>query len=128
MPQVMVVEDDPAQRRLLQKELENNGYTVSVAENGLDALMKLESGRPDVIVCDLEMPQLDGISFTQAIRGNDQTRAIPVIFLTSNADSRKMIDGINAGARFYLLKPVDMKDLFAKLKKVAGDDRGRRTS
>ena len=118
MAHVLVVEDDPATQRLLQKELAANDFDVTLANDGLDGLMKLETLQPDVIVCDLNMPQLDGLAFTKAIRSNERTRQIPVIFLTANSDPRKVIDGINVGARFYVTKPFQIDDLLAKVQKA----------
>ncbi len=115
---VLVVEDDPGTQTLLRKQLEASGFAVTVAKNGLDGLMKLEQGAPDVIVCDMNMPELDGIGFVRAIKSMNDTRKIPVIFLTASADPRHMVDGINVGARFYLTKPFDMNELIGKINRV----------
>jgi DNA-binding response OmpR family regulator len=105
----------------LKAQLTHRGYEVTVAADGLDGLMKLESLRPDLIICDIMMPNLDGLTFVKAIKGNNQTRAIPVLFLTAKSESRDMIDGINAGARFYLSKPFLMEELLTKVKKALGE-------
>ena len=115
---VLVVEDDPGTQSLLRKQLESSGFAVTVAKNGLDGLMKLEAGAPDVIVCDMNMPELDGIGFVRAIKAMNETRKIPVIFLTASNDPRHMVDGINVGARFYLTKPFEMNELIAKIRRV----------
>ena len=115
---VLVVEDDPGTQSLLRKQLEGSGFAVTVAKNGLDGLMKLEAGAPDVIVCDMNMPELDGIGFVRAIKAMNETRKIPVIFLTASNDPRHMVDGINVGARFYLTKPFEMNELIGKIRRV----------
>ena len=115
---VLVVEDDPGTQSLLRKQLESSGFAVTVAKNGLDGLMKLEAGAPDVIVCDMNMPELDGIGFVRAIKAMNETRKIPVIFLTASNDPRHMVDGINVGARFYLTKPFEMNELIGKIRRV----------
>jgi CheY-like chemotaxis protein len=115
---VLVVEDDAATRLLLQKQLAAKGFAVAVATNGLEGLVELERSPPDVILCDLHMPELDGISFVRAIKARNETRAIPVIFLTASNDARQMVDGINVGARFYLTKPIEMNELVWKIKRV----------
>lgn len=125
MPRVLVVEDDAATRRLLQKELEAAGFEVSLAADGLDGLMRLETIMPNVIVCDVNMPKLDGLAFTKAIKTNERTRQIPIIFLTANNDPRVMIEGINVGARFYVTKPFDMKELIWKIRRVLSDAAAR---
>jgi CheY-like chemotaxis protein len=115
---VLVVEDDPGTQSLLRKQLESSGFAVTVAKNGLDGLMKLEAGAPDVIVCDMNMPELDGIGFVRAFKAMNETRKIPVIFLTASNDPRHMVDGINVGARFYLTKPFEMNELIGKIRRV----------
>jgi len=115
---VLVVEDDPGTQSLLRKQLESTGFQVTIAKNGLDGLMKLEQSAPDVIVCDMNMPELDGIGFVRAIKSMNETRKIPVIFLTASNDPRHMVDGINVGARFYLTKPFDMNELIGKINRV----------
>lgn len=117
---VLVVEDEPDTQTLLRKQLVANGFEVTVARNGLDALVLLERSQalPQVIVCDINMPELDGIGFVRAIKARQETRAIPVIFLTASNDPRLMVDGINVGARFYVTKPFELDELVAKIRRV----------
>ena len=115
---VLVLEDEPAVQILLKKQLAAHGFTVTVAGDGLDGLMKLESLKPDLIICDVMMPNLDGIEFVKAIKGNQNTQKIPVIFLTAKTDPRSMIEGINVGARFYVTKPFQIDDLLAKIRRA----------
>ena len=115
---VLVVEDDEHTQRLLTKQLTAKGFEVSVAVNGLDGLMQLERGLPHIILCDINMPQLDGIGFVRAIKARQETRSIPVIFLTASNDPRLVVDGINVGARFYVTKPFDLEELVWKMKRV----------
>ena len=119
---VLVVEDDPGTQTLLRKQLSAKGFEVHVAANGLDGLMQLEAALPDIIICDMNMPELDGIGFVRAIKTKDETRKIPVIFLTASNDPRHMVDGINVGARFYLTKPFEMNELVWKINRVLGAD------
>ncbi len=115
---VLVIDDDAATRSLLEKQLRANEYEVTLAENGLDGLMRLETLTPDVIVCDINMPKLNGLEFIKAIKDRQDTRAIPVIFLTSETDPQAMIKGINVGARYFLTKPLDAKELLWKIKRI----------
>lgn len=117
---VLVVEDDAGTQTLLRKQLTAKGFDVTVARNGLDGLMVLEDALPDVIVCDINMPELDGIGFVRAIKAKNETRKIPVIFLTASNDARHMVDGINVGARFYLTKPFELNELIWKINRVLG--------
>jgi two-component system, chemotaxis family, chemotaxis protein CheY len=122
---VLVVEDDPGTQTLLRKQLGAKGFDVQIATNGFDALMQLEKSTPDLILCDVNMPELDGIGFVRAIKAKNETRKIPVIFLTASNDPRHMVDGINVGARFYLTKPFDLNELLWKINRVLGREAGR---
>jgi DNA-binding response OmpR family regulator len=117
---ILVVEDDAGTQTLLRKQLSAKGFEVTVAVNGLDGLMRLEQSLPDLIICDMNMPELDGIGFVRAIKAKSETRNIPVIFLTASNDARHMIDGINIGARFYLTKPFELNELIWKINRVLG--------
>ena len=123
---VLVVEDDAGTQTLLRKQLTAKGFAVSIAGNGLDGLMQLETALPDVIICDVNMPELDGIGFVRAIKAKSETKSIPVIFLTASNDARHMVDGINVGARFYLTKPFEVNELVWKINRVLGLANGRR--
>ena len=114
-PHILVLEDDPSVQMLMKKQLTAHGYKVTTASDGLDGLMKLEAVKPDLIICDVMMPNLDGIEFVKAVKGHGDTQKIPVIFLTAKTDPRSMIDGINVGARFYVTKPFAIDDLLSKV-------------
>ena len=114
-PHILVLEDDPSVQMLMRKQLTAHGYRVTTASDGLDGLMKLEAVKPDLIICDVMMPNLDGIEFVKAVKGHGDTQRIPVIFLTAKTDPRSMIDGINVGARFYVTKPFAIDDLLSKV-------------
>lgn len=118
---ILVLEDEPAVQTLIYKQLTAQGFAVTVANDGLDGLMKLEGLRPDLIICDVMMPNLDGMEFVKAIKANRDTRNVPVIFLTAKTDPRSMIDGINVGARFYVTKPFQLDDFLTKISRALGD-------
>ena len=115
---ILVLEDDPSVQTLMKKQLTAHGFKVTVAADGLDGLMKLETLQPDLMICDVMMPNLDGIEFVRAIKNNQITQKIPVIFLTAKTDPRSMIDGINVGARFYVTKPFAIDDLLSKVQRA----------
>ena len=117
---ILVLEDEPAVQTLIRKQLTAQGFEVTVASDGLDGLMKLEGIKPDLIVCDVMMPNLDGMEFVKAIKAQHQTQQVPVIFLTAKTDPRSMIDGINVGARFYVTKPFQLDDLLQKISRALG--------
>ena len=117
-PHILVIEDEPAVQTLLKKQLAAHGFRVTVAGDGLDGLMKLETLKPDLMICDVMMPNLDGMGFVKAIKAHKGTEKIPVIFLTAKTDPRSMIEGINVGARFYVTKPFQIDDLLSKVRRA----------
>jgi DNA-binding response OmpR family regulator len=117
-PRILVAEDEPETQVLLTKQLNAAGYEVTVAADGLAALMQLERLKPDLIIIDILMPKLNGLDFARAVRGQEATRNIPTIFLTAKDDPQSMVEGINAGARYYVTKPFDMADLIKKVNRI----------
>jgi DNA-binding response OmpR family regulator len=115
---VLALEDDPALQTLIRKQLTAHGFEVVVAGDGLEGLMKIETFIPDVIVCDLMMPNLDGLGFVRAIKSKKETAALPVIFLTAKTDPKSMMDGINVGGKFYVTKPFQIEELLTKISKA----------
>jgi two-component system response regulator MprA len=117
-PLVLVVDDDKAVRESLRRSLEFNGYAVSLASDGAEALAGiggLAQGRgPDVVVMDVMMPRLDGIETTKALRqsGND----VPVLVLTARDAVGDRVEGLDAGADDYLTKPFALQELLARLR------------
>ncbi len=115
---VLVVDDDKAVRESLRRSLEFNGYDVSVASDGAEALAGLSAAgptsAPDVVVMDVMMPRLDGIETTRALRaaGND----IPILVLTARDAVGDRVEGLDAGADDYLTKPFALQELLARLR------------
>jgi two-component system response regulator MprA len=115
---VLVVDDDRAVRESLRRSLEFNGYDVSVASDGAEALAGLSSAgpmsAPDVVVMDVMMPRLDGIETTRALRaaGND----VPILVLTARDAVGDRVEGLDAGADDYLTKPFALQELLARLR------------
>jgi two-component system, sensor histidine kinase and response regulator len=109
------VEDNPAMNMAICDILELNQYQVRSAFNGQDALLMLEEQRPDVVLCDIMMPGMDGYTLLQHARTNDRWRTIPFIFLTarSSQDDRRRAKGI--GIEDYLVKPVEPEDLLISI-------------
>jgi DNA-binding response OmpR family regulator len=101
---ILVVDDDPNMRELLRIHLSNAGYSVEVAEDGLEAGYGLLRNRPDLIISDVNMPHLDGFEFIAAARQEARYRTIPVIFLTTAAEGEYR--GKELGAVGYVPKPV----------------------
>lgn len=119
---ILVVEDDPALGKLVRKALVANGYEVEVAEHGLQGLMKIDEAarKPDLLIVDIMMPELDGISLVRALKSQGSTRRIPVIFVTAKSDSKTIAEGISVGAKFYITKPFTIDDLLDKVARALG--------
>ena len=114
---IMVVDDSLTMRHAIRNALEPHGYTVVEAENGVDGLLRtLSYEKPDLITLDIEMPEMDGISMCRNIRKISQLDEIPIIFLTSMADQKKLLKVFQAGATDYLIKPFLKEELLARLR------------
>ncbi|MET3962143.1 two-component system response regulator MprA [Marmoricola sp. OAE513] len=113
-PHVLVVDDDRAVRESLRRSLEFNGYTVSMAADGAEALAGISSINPDAVVMDVMMPRLDGIETTKALRsvGNH----VPILVLTARDAVGDRVEGLDAGADDYLTKPFALDELLARLR------------
>jgi two-component system cell cycle response regulator len=111
---VLIVEDSLTQAMLLTHLLEENGYEVTRAASGKEALAFLAGQRPDLIMSDIVMPEMDGYELTAAIKQNAQLADIPVILLTQLSDPEDVIHGLEAKVDFYLTKPYDETFLLAR--------------
>jgi two-component system, OmpR family, response regulator MprA len=111
---VLVVDDDRAVRESLRRSLEFNGYTVSLATDGAEALASIAGSLPDALVIDVMMPRLDGIETTRALRtaGND----LPILVLTARDSVGDRVEGLDAGADDSLTKPFALEELLARLR------------
>jgi two-component system response regulator MprA len=111
---VLVVDDDRAVRESLRRSLEFNGYHVTMASDGADALARIAQQPPDAVVMDVMMPRLDGIETTRALReaGND----LPILVLTARDAVGDRVEGLDAGADDYLTKPFALEELLARLR------------
>ncbi len=118
---ILVVEDDQVTRRLLERELSKRGYQVDTAGDGVRGLTAVESQAPDLILLDIVLPELDGMSLLQALKRRSDTKHIPVIMLTSVAEPSKMIEAISSGARFFVVKPFQTSALVSKIEKALSE-------
>jgi two-component system response regulator MprA len=114
---VLVVEDDPWTRDVLELALESEGYGVELAVDGLDALDRLEAGRPSLIVLDLMMPHMNGFEFAEQLRLRGHRPGIPILVLT--AAGRAGLKAETIGADGYLEKPFDVPTLLDEVARLA---------
>jgi DNA-binding NarL/FixJ family response regulator len=112
---LMLVDDDPNLILLVKDYLEFRGYTMITAENGRQALEMLEKERPDMIICDVMMPEMDGYSLIKHIRENEKTSWIPVLFLSAKGQSQDKVKGLSTGADVYMVKPFEPEELVAQV-------------
>ncbi|MGD1903847.1 MAG: response regulator transcription factor [Geitlerinemataceae cyanobacterium] len=112
---LLLVDDDPNLILLVKDYLEFRGYEVVSADNGRVALELLQEDLPDLIVCDVMMPEMDGYTFVENVREDKRTEWIPVIFLSAKGQSQDRIKGLNTGADVYMVKPFEPEELIAQV-------------
>jgi two-component system, OmpR family, phosphate regulon response regulator PhoB len=116
---VLVVEDDPSVCDLVAKALRAKGLEVAQAFDGMAASQMLGSLErlPDLVICDVMMPAVDGFSLARLMKSRAELRGIPIIFLSARTEAKDLIEGISVGARHYVQKPFKLKDLMDKVEK-----------
>ena len=114
MTRVLVVDDEPAVREALRRALALEGYDVDLAENGAEALRKVSAAEPDLVVLDVLMPEVDGIAACRRLRA--EGNRVPVLMLTARAGVGDRVDGLDAGADDYLVKPFALEELLARIR------------
>lgn len=120
MPTVITVDDSRTIWDMVSYTLKEAGYNILEAEDGVQALTVLEAQKADVIITDLNMPNMDGITLIKELRALPTYRATPILMLTTEADEAKKTAGREAGATGWIVKPFNPEKLIAVIKKVAG--------
>lgn len=118
MPRVLVVDDEPHIVRLIQVNLQRQGYEVETANNGAQALAQIKESRPDLLVSDVMMPEMDGFELLANIRRDTSLMDLPVIMLTAKAQDKDVMTGYQTGADMYLTKPFNPAELIAFAKRI----------
>jgi DNA-binding response OmpR family regulator len=113
---VLVVEDDPDIAQLLMHYLDQAGFAAETVSGGREALVAIAAKRPDLLVLDLMLPQVDGLEICRIIRSNDTTADLPIIMLTARAEESDRIVGLELGADDYLAKPFSPNELVARVR------------
>jgi two-component system KDP operon response regulator KdpE len=113
LKRILVVDDERQIIRMLRASLQSSGYEVLTASNGLEGLERFETGRPDLIITDLAMPEMNGLELTQAVRRSDQT---PIIVLSVRDTDVMKVKALDEGADDYLTKPFSMPELLARIR------------
>ncbi|MEM6351564.1 MAG: EAL domain-containing protein [Cyanobacteria bacterium P01_D01_bin.14] len=115
MTQILLVDDEPQIRASLSELLELSGFFVKTAADGQAGVAQAQADLPDIVICDIHMPELDGYGVLSALRKQPQTALIPVIFLTAKGDHASVRQGMNLGVDDYLVKPVEPEELVAAI-------------
>jgi PleD family two-component response regulator len=115
---ILIVDDEEHIRKIVKFQLEKAGYEVATAEDGVEALRTVEEVRPDLILLDLMMPNMDGHEVTRRLKTNYQTSQIPVIMVTAKAALESKLQGYEDGANDYITKPFAINELLVRVKNV----------
>ena len=116
MPRVLVVEDEPSQREVLAYNFEAEGFDVSRAETGDEALLLVEEDAPDIIVLDWMLPGVSGIEVCRRLKMRAETRATPIIMLSARSEEVDKVRGLETGADDYMVKPYSVIELLARVR------------
>ncbi len=112
---ILLVDDDPNLVLLVKDYLEMQGYRVLTAAHGREGLAVLEQHTPDLIICDVMMPQMDGYSFVSAVRERNHFNWLPVLFLSAKGQTQDRVKGLQTGGDVYLVKPFEPDELLAQV-------------
>jgi two-component system, chemotaxis family, chemotaxis protein CheY len=115
---VLIVDDSASMRQVIAFTLEKAGFLVAQGVNGKDGLKRLEESEPELIISDLNMPEMDGLEFIRQLRARPASRLTPVLMLTTESDSTKKMQGKAAGATGWIIKPFDPQQLLQVIARV----------
>ncbi len=113
---ILLVDDDPGIRLLIQHGLSRSGYQVTEANNGLEALERFDSAKPDLMLIDVSMPELDGFETVAAIRQRDDGETIPLVMVTGSDDNESVTKAFHAGATDFITKPINLPILTQRVR------------
>jgi two-component system, sensor histidine kinase and response regulator len=112
---ILVIDDQPINVQLLKRKLEREGLQVAAAYSGREGLDVIGKNKPDLILLDVMMPDMDGIEVCQRLQANEETRSIPVIFITARTTKESKLEGLAVGAVDYITKPIDLDETLARV-------------
>jgi len=125
MPSILAVDDDPDVLGTLERVLKRERFDVQLVNSGPKALSALENGIPDLMILDIIMPEMDGIEVCEIIRADHRFTTLPILFLTAKGTTDDVVEGLDAGADDYIVKPFELSELRARIKALLR--RGSRT-
>lgn len=115
---ILIVDDSSTMRQIVRATLTNAGYAVVEAENGREAVERLREIKPHLVITDLHMPVMDGLTFIRSVRAEPAYRTLPILMLTTEADESKKQEGRLAGATGWIVKPFNPERMLAIIGKV----------
>ncbi|MCT8328792.1 phosphate regulon transcriptional regulator PhoB [Albidovulum sediminis] len=115
-PNVLVVEDEAAQREILAYNLEAEGFRVRIAGDGEEAMTMISEEAPDIVVLDWMMPNVSGIEVCRRLRARSETKAVPIIMLSARSEEFDRVRGLETGADDYVVKPYSVMELMARIR------------
>lgn len=115
---ILIVDDTETMRLYEHMLLSGQGYELDMAENGIDALKKIEQKKPDLVLLDIMMPRMDGIECCRHIKANDAWKEIKVVMVTTKSEYEKVKEAFAAGCDDYVTKPINRVELLSKLKEL----------
>ncbi|MGB5553375.1 MAG: response regulator [Flavobacteriaceae bacterium] len=121
MPTLLIIEDNRTIRENTSELLEMEGYTVIAANNGKDGFHKISNFRPDLIICDILMPGMDGLELLRKLGLHHELKTIPIIFYSAKNEKKDIKTAMDLGAYDYIVKPSDLNDLIASIQKCLID-------
>ena len=113
---ILVIEDDPSALRLVQYTLEQEGYQVLAATNGLAGIRKAQNEEPDLLVLDIMLPGIDGFEICHRLRAEPQTAQLPILMLSAKAQETDKATGLKVGADDYITKPADPSEIINRVR------------
>ncbi|MGE5365219.1 MAG: response regulator [Bacteroidota bacterium] len=116
MKKILVIEDDTSILENLSTLFEMEGYSVLCSENGSGAIEMLKTDLPDLVLCDITLPDMDGYAILKSVRSSEASKYLPFVFLTARSDMQNLREGMNLGADDYLIKPYDSRELLNVIK------------
>lgn len=115
---ILVVDDEKDLLDLIEYNLKKEGFNVLKAENGKEGIDIAKEHKPDLVLMDIMMPKMDGMEAVETMRGDEELKSIPIIFLTARSDEKTEVEGLNKGGDDYITKPISTTKLISRIKAV----------
>jgi len=115
---ILIIDDSASIRQVVKINLATSGYTVTEAIDGKDALAKIQTQKPDLIISDINMPNMDGLTFVRKVKETQELKFIPIIMLTTESQEEKKMEGMTLGVKAWLVKPFKPDQLIAAVSRL----------